>query len=202
MQPHGYKKLNERLADIDSHFYIDYIDKWDDTRTILCILFHDDNTNRNTIIYDLTNGRYYDGFRKLPYLYKKLITHLVNSFTIKDDGSLIFDDVATKKDNNDHNHKLNNAAAKQPKNPFESYTDKLADTLLSKNKAYGDSFAKSVDKYGLSVIGICLSGKYNRLEHLITNDELKENDESLEDTLLDMAGYSILGLKYLKEHKK
>ncbi|WP_289687394.1 nucleotide modification associated domain-containing protein [Lactobacillus intestinalis] len=43
--------------------------------------------------------------------------------------------------------------------------------------------------------------KYNRIEHLITNNELKENDESLEDTLLDMAGYSILALRYLKEHK-
>lgn len=51
------------------------------------------------------------------------------------------------------------------------------------------------------MIGIRLSDKYNRIEHLITHHELKENDESLEDTLLDMAGYSILGLKYLKEHE-
>ncbi|WP_302582807.1 nucleotide modification associated domain-containing protein [Lactobacillus intestinalis] len=50
-------------------------------------------------------------------------------------------------------------------------------------------------------IGVRLSDKYNRIEHLITNNELKENDESLEDTLLDMAGYSILALRYLKEHK-
>lgn len=86
-------------------------------------------------------------------------------------------------------------------NPFKKYTDHLAETLLEKNKAYGDSFTKSVDKYGLPVIGVRLSDKYNRIEHLITNHELKENDESLEDTLLDMAGYSILGLKYLKEHE-
>lgn len=86
-------------------------------------------------------------------------------------------------------------------NPFKEFTDQLAETLLEKNQAYGDSFTKSVDKYGLSVIGVRLSDKYNRIEHLITNHELKENDESLEDTLLDMAGYSILGLKYLKEHK-
>lgn len=86
-------------------------------------------------------------------------------------------------------------------NPFEKYTDHLAETLLEKNKAYGDSFTKSVDKYGLSVIGVRLSDKYNRIEHLITNHELKENDESLEDTLLDMAGYAILGLKYLEEHR-
>lgn len=86
-------------------------------------------------------------------------------------------------------------------NGFKNYTDNLANVLQSKNKAYGDSFTKSVDKYGLSVIGVRLSDKYNRIEHLITNNELKENDESLEDTLLDMAGYSILALKYLEEHK-
>ena len=86
-------------------------------------------------------------------------------------------------------------------NKFSEYTNYLADVLNQKNLAYGDSFTKSVDKYGLSVIGVRLSDKYNRIEHLITNHELKENDESLEDTLLDMAGYSILALKYLKEHK-
>lgn len=86
-------------------------------------------------------------------------------------------------------------------NVFTDYTNCLAETLQTKNQAYGDSFTKSVDKYGLSVIGVRLSDKYNRIEHLITHHELKENDESLEDTLLDMAGYSILGLKYLKEHE-
>lgn len=90
----------------------------------------------------------------------------------------------------------------QTKNPFKKYTDHLAETLQEKNKAYGDSFAKSVDDYGLKVIGIRLSDKYNRIKHLVNNSELKENDESLEDTLLDMAGYSILALKYLEEHKK
>lgn len=86
-------------------------------------------------------------------------------------------------------------------NPFKDYTNHLAEILQEKNQAYGDSFTKSVDKYGLPVIGVRLSDKYNRIEHLITNHELKENDESLQDTLLDMAGYSILALKYLKEHK-
>lgn len=89
----------------------------------------------------------------------------------------------------------------QTKNPFKKYTDHLAETLQSKNVAYGDSFTKSVDDYGLKVIGIRLSDKYNRVKHLVNSGELKENDESLEDTLLDMAGYSILSLKYLKEHK-
>ena len=86
-------------------------------------------------------------------------------------------------------------------NKFKKYTDKLAETLLEKNTAYGDSFSQSVDDYGLKVIGIRLSDKYNRIKHLVNAGSLKENDESLEDTLLDTAGYAILALKYLKEHE-
>lgn len=86
-------------------------------------------------------------------------------------------------------------------NPFKDYTDHLAKILQEKNTAYGDSFTKSVDEFGLTVIPIRLSDKFNRISSLIKKGELKENDESLADTLLDMAGYSILALKYLKEHK-
>ena len=86
-------------------------------------------------------------------------------------------------------------------NPFKFYTDKLAATLQEKNDAYGDSFTKSVDKFGKTVIAVRLSDKFNRICNLIKRGELKENDESLEDTLLDTAGYAILGLKYLEEHK-
>lgn len=86
-------------------------------------------------------------------------------------------------------------------NYFKKYTDHLADILQAKNDAYGDSFTKSVDEDGLLVLKIRLGDKFNRISSLIKRDELKENDESLEDTLLDMAGYSILGLKWLKEHK-
>lgn len=86
-------------------------------------------------------------------------------------------------------------------NKFKPYTDRLADILQAKNQAYGDSFTKSLDEDGLLVLKIRLGDKFNRISQLIKRGELKENDESLEDTLLDMAGYSILGLKYLKEHE-
>lgn len=91
-------------------------------------------------------------------------------------------------------------ASENIENPFLKYTDELAKILLQKNQAYGDSFTKSVDDYGLKVIGIRLSDKYNRIKHLVNAGELKENDESLLDTLLDTAGYAILSYKYLKEH--
>ena len=86
-------------------------------------------------------------------------------------------------------------------NPFLEYTNHLADVLNQKNLAYGDSFSKSLDEDGLLVLKIRLGDKLNRVSSLIKKGELKENDESLEDTLLDMAGYAILGLKYLKEYE-
>lgn len=86
-------------------------------------------------------------------------------------------------------------------NPFKDYTNHLAEILKEKNDAYDDSFTKSLDEDGLLVLKIRLSDKFNRVSSLIKKGKLKENDESLEDTLLDMAGYSILALKYLKEHK-
>lgn len=92
-------------------------------------------------------------------------------------------------------------ASKNTENSFLRYTDELAKVLLQKNRAYGDSFTQSVDDYGLKVIGIRLSDKYNRIKHLVNAGELKENDESLKDTLLDTAGYAILSYKYLEEHE-
>ena len=86
-------------------------------------------------------------------------------------------------------------------NKFLEYTNYLANVLQQKHLAYGDSFSKSLDEDGLLVLKIRLGDKFNRICNLIKRGELKENDESLEDTLLDMAGYSILALKYLKEYK-
>ena len=86
-------------------------------------------------------------------------------------------------------------------NSFLKYTNHLAEILQEKNDAYGDSFSKSLDEDGLLVLKIRLGDKFNRISSLIKRGELKENDESLEDTLLDMAGYAILGLKYLEEYK-
>lgn len=86
-------------------------------------------------------------------------------------------------------------------NPFKKYTDDLAETLWTKNKAYGDSFSSAIDDFGLKAAGTQLSHKYNRMKHLVNANKLTENGESLEDTMLDLAGYSILTLRYLKEHE-
>ncbi|MGQ5708798.1 nucleotide modification associated domain-containing protein [Lactobacillus sp. PSON] len=87
-------------------------------------------------------------------------------------------------------------------NPFKQYTDGLAKTLLAKNKDYGDSFTKSLDKFGMVASVVRLEDKFNRLDSLTASREQNVKDESLADTFLDLAGYSILSYKYLKEHEE
>lgn len=146
-------------------------------KTVPVRIFFSDDTG-NADIYDFETGEY-----NLPSCDKYLSNDM--------------EDVADLIDAYNYESKYEDRA----NNPFKDYTDHLAEVLQSKNDAYGDSLSQSVDDYGLKVIGIRLSDKYNRIKHLVNNGELKETDESLADTLLDLAGYSILGLKYLKEHE-
>ena len=73
----------------------------------------------------------------------------------------------------------------------------IADLLDHKNQMYGGSFDKTVDEYGLSVICLRLEDKLNRLKSIILSNRKEKKKKKLEDTLKDIAGYSILSLNYL-----
>ena len=73
----------------------------------------------------------------------------------------------------------------------------LRETIIKKNRDYGSSFDKSVNKFGWIYVAIELDKKKNRLHSLLKNKE-KPNYESIEDTLLDIAGYCVLSLIYLE----
>lgn len=92
------------------------------------------------------------------------------------------------------------ATNKDNKNNFVVLTEKLAQTLIDKNRTYGNSYDESIDTWGKRAIGTRLEDKYNRIKYLLLHDESEENDESLVDSLLDNAGYSILALNYLICH--
>lgn len=66
-----------------------------------------------------------------------------------------------------------------------------------KNEDYGDSFDKSLDKFGLLSSLIRLTDKMNRFEQLI-DGESKVTSESIDDTLLDMANYAIMTVMWLR----
>lgn len=61
-----------------------------------------------------------------------------------------------------------------------------------KNKDYGDSFSKSFEEYGLTMPCIRLEDKLNRLKSLVRNGSLEVKDESIVDTLKDLANYAIM----------
>ena len=63
-----------------------------------------------------------------------------------------------------------------------------------KNRDYGDSFSMSYRDYGLIVAAIRIGDKFNRLHNLTSRgaDLSHVADESIRDTLLDLANYAIM----------
>lgn len=71
--------------------------------------------------------------------------------------------------------------------------EKLNNTYEKKNHDYGDSFGKSFAKRGITAAMVRMEDKWNRLDNLTLNlNDIKVTDESIEDTLLDLANYCIM----------
>ena len=98
---------------------------------------------------------------------------------------------------------------------FKSITSKMAETYEKKNHDYGDSFDKSLDKFGLIASVVRMGDKMNRIESLINKSiqnpaypsvSVKDvnlvKDESIKDTLLDLANYAIMTVMWMDNQKK
>jgi hypothetical protein len=70
-----------------------------------------------------------------------------------------------------------------------------------KNEKYDDSFGKTFHKYGPISALTRMQDKWNRLENLIINKDNGTDDETIEDTLKDMANYCIMTIIELNENK-
>ena len=64
---------------------------------------------------------------------------------------------------------------------FDDITKELAEILKQKNKAYGNSFDKTMDKWGMTPLGIRLDDKIGRIDYMLQGGILSENGESLLD---------------------
>ena len=86
---------------------------------------------------------------------------------------------------------------------FRRISQDLANLYALKNEDYGDSFGRSVEKYGLISALTRISDKFNRLESLIlAHGNAKVSDESLDDTLTDLAAYCIMTLVAREQQKE
>jgi glycosyltransferase involved in cell wall biosynthesis len=75
--------------------------------------------------------------------------------------------------------------------------ERFNETLEKKNRDYGNSFSEQFKEYGLVSSCIRLEDKMRRLKKLVMSRERHVKDESIRDTLPDMAGYAILTINEL-----
>lgn len=68
----------------------------------------------------------------------------------------------------------------------------LTELYKKKNADYGDSFHESFKEYGIEMVRIRLGDKWNRFKTLSTGTDPKVKEESIRDTLIDMANYCIM----------
>ena len=76
----------------------------------------------------------------------------------------------------------------------------MHNTYKAKNADYGDSFTKVRREYP-EAICIRLMDKLERLKTLYKGNEQRVKDESIDDTLLDIANYAVMELLERKNER-
>lgn len=70
----------------------------------------------------------------------------------------------------------------------------LSEIYRKKNAAYGDSFGKTYRELGIISAVTRMEDKMNRIVSLATGTKNEVTDESIKDTLGDLANYAIMTL--------
>ena len=80
----------------------------------------------------------------------------------------------------------------------------LNNTYECKNRDYGNSFSDTYQKLGIVSAVTRITDKYNRLVSLCMKPEAerKVKDESIRDTLMDMANYCMMTVLELEKEKE
>ena len=80
---------------------------------------------------------------------------------------------------------------------FEDITKSMSSIFRKKNHDYGNSFEQCLNEEGLAASRIRMGDKWNRFKQLSKGVQAQVNDESLRDTLIDMANYAIMTVMWL-----
>lgn len=73
----------------------------------------------------------------------------------------------------------------------------IAEMVERKNKDYGNSFDKTLLEYGMTAFFLRIEDKLSRLKSLNKSNSEPLIDESIEDTLKDIIGYTLLMINFL-----
>lgn len=81
---------------------------------------------------------------------------------------------------------------------FSNIVKNMTKLYAKKNHDYGNSFDEGCDKIGVGYPLGRLLDKMNRLIACMGKEDEMQVNESIEDTLTDLACYSVMTLSYLK----
>lgn len=84
---------------------------------------------------------------------------------------------------------------------YEKVLNELRELYERKNHDYGNSFSILFQKFGMKSVVIRLYDKLLRLETLCEK-EAQVKDESIIDTLMDLANYSIIAVAEMRKCTK
>ena len=84
---------------------------------------------------------------------------------------------------------------------FKQITNEMFELWKRKNTDYGSSVTDTYKDFGIVSFLVRMQDKMNRLKTITKKDALVK-DEKLEDTLIDLANYTILALIELKMEEK
>ena len=84
---------------------------------------------------------------------------------------------------------------------FSKIVTEMTELYAKKNHDYGNSFDEGCDKIGIGYPLGRLLDKMNRLIACMGKEDEMQINESIEDTLKDLACYSVMTLSYLKRKK-
>lgn len=77
----------------------------------------------------------------------------------------------------------------------------LNDLYRIKNQDYGDAFHLSFLEEGMAMSRIRLGDKLNRFKQLTKAGEQQVKDESIRDTLIDLANYALMTILELEDER-
>lgn len=79
--------------------------------------------------------------------------------------------------------------------------EEIHNLYTKKNHDYGDSFHLTYIDEGMAMPRIRLSDKFNRFRTLSRSNKQEVKDESIRDTLIDLANYSIMTIIEMDREK-
>lgn len=75
---------------------------------------------------------------------------------------------------------------------LEKLMAEMLEIYKAKNKDYGDSFSESFEELGLIAPIVRMNDKMNRIKSLTKKGDRQVKDESLRDSLMDLANYALM----------